>query len=301
MKKIKKNTPGQPADKKGPAGSVRKKKASTPFQRLTELTKWVDLVIEVLDGRLPLSTRHPASREIFGNRPRLLVISKSDISDSDKIKAYIKRLNAQAETTKELAVVLNLKGKGSNPQAFFEAALELTREKRESLVRKGLLPRPMRAMVVGIPNVGKSSLINWFVGSKKARTGDMPGVTRGNQWIKVHPELELLDTPGILPPTLFSGETMTRLALLNLVPQDSYDTLDIANLGATIMQSKYPKRPESYLEGLSTCDSPMYYMAEKKKFLANHGRIDDLRAANIFLRDIRDAKLGPITLDTVNE
>ena len=190
------------------------------------------------------------------------------------------------ETTKELAVVLNLKGKGSNPQAFFEAALELTREKRESLVRKGLLPRPMRAMVVGIPNVGKSSLINWFVGSKKARTGDMPGVTRGNQWIKVHPELELLDTPGILPPTLFSGETMTRLALLNLVPQDSYDTLDIANLGATIMQSKYPKRLESYLEGLSTCDSPMYYMAEKKKFLANHGRIDDLRAANIFLREI---------------
>jgi ribosome biogenesis GTPase A len=290
-------SPGRPPDKKGSTRISHKKKPTTAFQRLTELVKWVDLIIEVLDGRLPLSTRHPASKDIFGNRPRLIVYSKSDLSDLNKLRAHVKAFNASS--VNERAVILNLKGRGSNQAPFFEAALALTRSKREGLEKKGLLPRAMRAIVVGIPNVGKSSLINWFVGAKKAKTGDMPGVTKGTQWIKVHPEIELLDTPGILPPTLFSGEILLRLALLNLLPQDSYDNLEVANQGVLFLQKLYPAALEAYQPGLSETEMPMYYMAEARNYLANHGRVDDLRAANIFLRDLRDGKLGEITLDFI--
>lgn len=288
---------------------VRKRPPSTPFQRLVEIVKWVDLVIEVLDGRLPLSTRHPKSDDIFGGKPRLIIYSKLDMSDSKRLKEYVKRLNAEhAEARRRAAeeggprvvpmraVALCLKGR-DNKASFVESSLALTREKREALQKRGLLPRPMRAAVVGIPNVGKSSLINWFVGKKHARTGDMPGVTKGNQWIRVHPQLELLDTPGILPPTLFSQETMARLSVLNLVPPDTYDTLEAAQQGIRLMQKYYPAALDEYVPGLAEAQDGLIHIAEAKNFLASGAKLDDLRAANILLRDIRDAKLGPLTLD----
>ena len=272
----------------------------------------MDLVIEVLDGRLPVSTRHPRSDEIFGNKPRLVIYSKLDVADSRRLKDYVKQVNAQHEAEMERylqeggamlapmrAVAVSLKGR-DNKASFIESSLLLTKDKRESLERKGLLPRPMRACVVGIPNVGKSSLINWFIGKKHARTGDMPGVTRGNQWIRVHPQLELLDTPGILPPTLFSRETMSRLSVLNLVPPDTYDTLEAAHQALILLKRYYPEVLDKYVPGLAASADGLIHIAESKNFLASGAKLDDLRAANILLRDIRDGKLGPLTLDDLH-
>ncbi|MBL8081419.1 MAG: ribosome biogenesis GTPase YlqF [Candidatus Obscuribacter sp.] len=288
-----------PQDGKSKKSGVRKRPPTTAFQRLTEIVKWVDLVIEVLDGRLPISTRHPKSDEIFGSRPRLLIYSKLDVADSRRLKEYVKRVNEELAAQNgppSLAVALCLKGLSSKT-AFVEACLELTRSKRESLQGKGLLPRPMRACVVGIPNVGKSSLINWFIGKKHAKTGDMPGVTKGTQWIRVHPQLELLDTPGILPPTLFQKETMSRLSILNLVPPDTYDNLECAKQALVLMKRFYPRSLESYVPGLAEAEDGLIHIAQAKNFLASGAKLDDYRAANILLRDLRDAKLGNLTLD----
>lgn len=285
-----------------PAGQPTKiikkpKAASTPFQRLTEIVKWVDLVIEVLDGRLPETTRHPASRDIFGNKPRVLIYSKSDLSDGDKLRAFVKAASEQEQKgPPEKRLILDLKSM-AHKNTFIEAALAVTAEKRAALAKKGLLERPMRACVVGIPNVGKSSLINWFVGRKKAKTGDSPGVTRGTQWIRVHPQLEMLDTPGILPANLFSPEERQRLALLNLLPAEGYDNLEIAKFGLMLMRKYYPNRLETYLPGLSTYEDGLDYIAEKKHYLVFGGRLDHYRAATIFLRDLRAGKLGDITFD----
>ncbi|MCA0314173.1 MAG: ribosome biogenesis GTPase YlqF [Candidatus Melainabacteria bacterium] len=304
MPKPKPNKDGKGGMKPQPKSStgVRKRPPSTAFQRLTEIVKWVDLVIEVLDGRLPVSTRHPKSNEIFGSKPRLIIYSKLDMSDSRRLKAYVKSVNeefalsAENGGVQQQAVALCLKGLSSKA-SFVEACLALTKAKRESLNKKGLLPRPMRACVVGIPNVGKSSLINWFIGKKHARTGDMPGVTKGTQWIRVHPQLELLDTPGILPPTFFQKETMSRLSVLNLVPPDTYENLECAREALQLFKQYYPEALDKYLEGLAESGDGLNLLAEKRNFLTHGGKLDDYRAANILLRDIREGKLGGITLD----
>lgn len=280
-----------------------KKPASTAFQRLTELVKWVDLVIEVLDGRLPVSTKHPKSDEIFGSRPRLIIYSKADLSDSTRLKRYVKRLNEEYSSADwkgapVRAVVLSLKGH-DNKATFVDAALSLTRPKRETLERRGLLPRPMRACVVGIPNVGKSTLINWFIGKKHAKVGDSPGVTKGTQWIRVHPDLEMLDTPGILPPNLFGEETMVKLSVLNLVPSDTYDALTASQIGIELLKRHYASRLEDYVPGLTTCENSLEYIAKRKGYLAKGAKPDERRSANTFLRDIRAGKLGTITLDDI--
>jgi ribosome biogenesis GTPase A len=277
---------------------VPRKEPSTPFQILTELVKWVDLVIEVLDGRLPLSTRHPSSQEIFGNKPRLTIYSKLDLSDAERLQLLTKDdfENDDPENFHR-SLILSLKSRESKGK-FIDAALAVTTVKRQALERKGILPRPMRACVVGIPNVGKSSLINWFVGQKRTKVGDMPGVTKGTQWIRVDPQLEMLDTPGILPPTAMGTETLNRLAFLNLVPASTYDAEEIAQYGIATMQRLYPEKLEEYCKGLAEAKaSPLNHIAEVRRYLSSGARLDELRAANIFLRDIRDGKLGRLTID----
>lgn len=283
---------GKPAVKRAP-----RREPSTPFQRLTEISKWVDLIIEVLDGRLPESTRHPASKQIFGNKPRLTIYSKLDLADAERLKALtLGDFESDDPDDFHRSLILSLKSREFKGK-FISSALSITTQKRQALERKGILPRPMRACVVGIPNVGKSSLINWFIGQKRTKVGDMPGVTRGTQWIRVDPQLELLDTPGILPPTAMSAETHNRLAFLNLVPASTYNVEEIADFGVRTMQRLYPERLEEYCAGLAEAQQGMMHMAETRRYLASGARLDDLRAANIFLRDVRDGKLGRLTLD----
>ena len=187
----------------------------TAFQHLQEQLKFVDIIIEVLDARAPLSSRHPRSGQIFGGKPRILIITKEDLGDPALIKHWVKQFSEESKDGQALALSLKTE---KNKDKIFNLVLALTKDKRQQLAGKGLLPRPMRICVVGMPNVGKSSLINWLIGQKKTKVGNKPGVTKGAQWVRVHPQIELLDTPGILPAFAFSQDVSNKLAFLDFFP-----------------------------------------------------------------------------------
>jgi ribosome biogenesis GTPase A len=261
------------------------KGSSTAFQRLREQIKWVDLVIEVVDGRVPAASRHPNSEEIFGQKPRLLVVTKEDLSDRRVLEPW-----------HEKAVILSLKS-GKGRDKLFKRALELTKEKRDNLAKRGILPRPIRVCVVGMPNVGKSSLINWLIGTNKAKVADRPGVTKGNQWVRVHPQIELLDTPGILPVSALSKESVIRLALFNLVPASNYEVEEVARVGLDILKSKYPELTKSYSHGADLEGLSLEEIAQRKNFITTGAKPDHMRAAQTLLSDVRAGKFGRVSLD----
>ncbi|HEY9772191.1 MAG TPA: ribosome biogenesis GTPase YlqF [Planktothrix sp.] len=265
----------------------------TAFQILQEQLKYVDVVIEVLDARAPLSSRHPRSKDIFGAKPRILVVTKEDLGDPVLIRHWVKQFNEEGEDGKALALSLKT---DKNKEKVFNLVLAMTKEKREQLAAKGLLPRSMRLCVVGMPNVGKSSLINWLIGQKKTKVGNRPGVTKGAQWVRVHPQIELLDTPGILPAFSFSHEVSNKLAFFNLLPESAYDSEEIAERGLEQLRAQYPDLLKSYISQ-DQCALSLDEIARARNFLTTGGKLDRVRAANVFLADVRNGKLGRVTLD----
>jgi ribosome biogenesis GTPase A len=277
-----------PAQKKKP-----KSGAPTAFSRLKQQLQAVDVLFEVRDARLPKSSRHPKAGEIFGNKPRLIVLAKQDLADPEALKEWLKELSA-GENEAALAISLKL-NKGQDK--IVNEALRLTTAKRESLARKGLLPRPMRACVVGLPNVGKSSLINWLIGKRKTKVGDRPGITTGNQWVRVHPQLELLDTPGLLPPTAFTAETSLKLSLCNILPNDRYDIEEVASQGLSTLAALDGDLLKLYGTSLVESEPTLENLARARSCLGTGGRLDTRRAASIFLSDFRSGRLGRVVLD----
>jgi ribosome biogenesis GTPase A len=255
----------------------------------------VDLLIEVRDARLPISSVHPKAGEIFGNKPKLIVLAKEDLAESKQVKGWLTQLG---KTNDQEAIALSLKIQKGRDK-LLSLALKVTEAKRQALARKGLLPRPMRACVVGLPNVGKSSFINWLIGKRKTRTGDKPGITRGTQWVRVHPQLELLDTPGILPATAFNRDVSLKLALCNLIPEAHYDNEDIAEFGLSYIASTAPSSLKIYGSPLDETQPTLQNLAVARGCLAAGAKPDVKRAAALFLNDFRDGKLGPIMLDQI--
>jgi ribosome biogenesis GTPase A len=274
----------------------RPKAKPSAFQHLQDQLKWVDLIFEVRDARLPKSSRHPQSEQIFGTKPRVIVLGKEDIADSEQSKRWLDSLLAGGQ--QHAAICLSTKH-NRGKEKLIAVALKHTIAKREALQKRGLLPRAMRACVVGMPNVGKSSFINWLIGRKKAPVGDRPGVTKGAQWVRVHPQLELLDTPGILPPAAFAPETKLKLALLNLIPEGLYENEEIAANGIHLLGQMYPRYIENYGIDLTDTKTGLEQIAARRNCIGPGGTLDTRRAANIFLGDIRDGRLGRLTLDLV--
>jgi ribosome biogenesis GTPase A len=271
--------------------------SSTPFSRLQETLKWVDLVFEVLDARAPKSSRHPNAEKIFSHKPRLVVMCKEDLADPAFFSYWLKHaaMNEGDESPVD-AMSLSLKTQKSRDK-ILGAAIKVTADRREALRKRGLMDRPMRACVVGMPNVGKSSLINWLIGKNKAKVGNKPGVTRGPQWVRVHPQIELLDTPGFLPSVNFSEEVFLKLAVLNLVPANTYDAEHVARLGLGILKRLYPHALEGYMCDGPVSDATLEGFSSRRNFLTNGGNPDVARAAITFLTDLRNGKLGRVTLD----
>ncbi len=274
---------------------------ATAFKSLQETLKWVDLVIEVLDARAPLSSRHPNGQEIFGHKPRLVVLSKEDLADSNKVRDWLALMTTQSQSQEKpispnSVLSLSLKTQ-KNRGRILDIALQLTAEKRAARKVKGLLPRPMRAVVVGMPNVGKSSLINWMIGKNKAKAANKPGVTRGPQWVRVHPEIELLDTPGFLPPASLTEEVRLKLALLNLIPETTYDAEEISRHGLGMLKKIYPTLIEQYMPDSELNSVSLEDLATLRHFLTHGGKLDTARAASTFLSDLRNGRLGRMTLD----
>lgn len=257
------------------------------------MVKWVDLVIEVLDARVPLSTRHPNADEIFGNKPRLLVFTKSDLADSERTRRAIVDIEEQTDLPCLLVTLKSGAGKGQ----IMTACIDATKERLDALVKKGLLPRPMRICVVGLPNVGKSSLINWLIGLRKTKVGDRPGITKGTQWVRVHPKLELLDTPGILPPAQFPVHVKCKLAICNLLPNSTYDPIETAEEALLLLRKEYPSMLDRYISGLSEDEKGLIDVAQARNLLTSGAKPDINRAATLFLSELRDGKVGRFTLD----
>jgi len=278
-----------------PMGRGQRPKAKTSaFQHLQDQLKWVDLIFEVRDARVPKSSRHPQSDQIFGSKPRIIVLSKEDVSDLEQLQLWLMSLRGGGHG--HAAIALSTKY-NRGKEKLIALALKHTAAKREALQKRGLLPRAMRACVVGMPNVGKSSFINWLIGQRKTKVGDRPGVTKGAQWVRLHPQLELLDTPGILPPAAFEADTKLKLALLNLIPESLYEQEEIAGLGMQLVGQMYPQLIRDYGIDLSGADTGLEQLARKRNCIGPGGSLDTQRAATIFLNDVREGRLGRLTLD----
>ncbi len=262
---------------------------------IREQIKYVDLLIEVCDARAPFSSRHPKTKEIFANKPTLLILNKADLADKTLLLESISQFSNSAY---EKALSLSLKSK-TNKQSLLRLIKSLTDAKRAASIKKGINMPVTRICVIGMPNVGKSSLINWLSGRKQAKVADKPGVTRGPQWIKIGLGLELLDTPGILPRENLDKSIIEKLAILNLITGNPIDDESLANAILNFLAIHYPAAIKGYLQAddMNIENLNLEALAKKRNFLERGGKYNLGRAANTLITDLRCGKLGGIFLD----
>lgn len=268
---------------------------------IQEQIKLVDVVIEIVDARLPLSSRNPLLEELVGEKkPRVIILNKEDLADPQRTTYWLKYFD-QKQECKALAFNATI-GKKQLISKLKNALMELTTEKRERQARKGIRKQMIRCMIVGIPNVGKSTFINIIAGKKAAQTGDKPGVTRGAQWIRLDEDLELLDTPGILWPKFEDEEVGFRLAVSGAVNDDVFDNEEAAFQLIAFLQKHYPKllQERFKLEDTILLEEPLAILdqiGKNRGCLLKGGRIDYTKVSKGILLDFRQAKIGRITLE----
>ena len=270
-------------------------------RQIQEKLKLIDVAIELLDARLPMSSRNPMINDILHNKPRLIVMNKSDLADPDMNARWLKLFRGEGHAA--IAVDAST---GSNVSQIPVEARKLLEEKIQRQIAKGMKPRPVRALIVGIPNVGKSTLINKLAGRSVAATGDRPGVTKGQQWIRVGTEMELLDTPGILWPKFEDQEVGYRLAATGAIREEILNVEDIAFYALKYLASQYWDRlaerysleqPPVDMDNPDEILSIMEDIGRKRGCLMGGGRIDLEKASGIILRELRAGKMGRITLE----
>ena len=261
--------------------------------------KLVDVVIELLDARIPLSSKNPEIDKLAHNKPRVVVLNKSDLSDRAKLNKWISYY--QSKGIKAIPVD-TLKGSGVNK--IVEECKNVTKEKMDALKEKGRKERAIRVMIVGVPNVGKSSLINKLTGRKSTQTGDRPGVTKGKQWVRLKGNLELLDTPGILWPKFEDQKIALNLAFTRAIKDE---ILDIDTLGLKFIEKMSEIEPEK-LKARYKLDSlgeepleTMEMIGRKRGFILGRNELDYTRIAKTVLNEFREGKLGQITLEVTED
>ena len=266
---------------------------------IEENLKMIDVVVEILDSRIPYSGRNPYFNDIIKNKPRLIVMNKSDLSDKELTKQWIDWYRSNGITVIPISCTT---GQGVNK--ITSEARALIQDKIDRDKEKGRT-RTLKIMMVGIPNVGKSSLINRLVGKASAQTGDRPGVTKGKQWIRIKGDVELLDTPGILAPKFENQEIAKRLAYTGAIKDEIMDTellayslCDyLAKNYADLLCTRYKLDSVDSLEGHEILEK----IGRKRGFVISGGEVDTERAANMLLDELRAAKIGSITLESPDE
>ncbi|GIN91395.1 ribosome biogenesis GTPase A [Siminovitchia terrae] len=264
-------------------------------REVTEKLKLVDIVFELVDARIPVSSANPMLQEIIQQKQRLILLNKSDMADPDVTRQWISRFSE--EGNKALAIN-SQSGRGLNE--IIKAAEELLREKRDRRKAKGLKPRAIRAMIIGIPNVGKSTLINRLAKKNIAKTGNTPGVTRGQQWIKVGKDLELLDTPGILWPKFEDQEIGYKLALTGAIKDSLLNMQDIAVFALRFLEAHYPENMKKRYQLKEIPEDIVVlfdHIGKLRGCLTSGGEIDYEKTAETVIMDVRAQKLGNITFD----
>lgn len=261
-------------------------------RQVTEKIKLVDIVFELVDARIPLSSRNPILDEIIGEKPRVIILNKSDLADPIQTKRWVAYFNEQG-----IAAVPIVAQEGKGMKQLMEKAKEILQPKFDRRAAKGIKPRAIRAMSIGIPNVGKSTLINRFIKKNVAITGNKPGVTKAQQWLKLGKELELLDTPGILWPKFEDPAVGQKLALTGAIKDTILQLDEIAMYGIEIMKTYYPetfaKRYHLTEEELELGIPELLMLISERR-----GYRDDYsRAAEMLIYEIRSGKAGRFTLD----
>ena len=265
-------------------------------RQVTEKLKLIDIIFELVDARLPLSSRNPMIDEIIQHKPRLVLLNKADMADKQVTKEWIHYFQEKNIT----ALAIN-SHTGTGMKEIVTAAQGILAEKFERYKARGAKPGAIRAMIVGIPNVGKSTLINRLAKKNIAKTGNTPGVTKAQQWIKVGKELELLDTPGILWPKFEDQEVGQKLALTGAIKDAVLNLEDVALFGINFLEEKYPARLKEWLkiEGELPQDivGKFDLIGEKKGLFMGNREIDYDKVTDLIIRDIRNEKFGPLSLE----
>ncbi|WP_046175074.1 ribosome biogenesis GTPase YlqF [Domibacillus indicus] len=268
-------------------------------RQVTEKLKLVDIIFELVDARLPLSSRNPMIDEILNQKPRLVILNKEDMADPAATKnwiAYFKEQGIEAVSVNSQA--------GNGLDKIVKAAEQILKEKFDRMRARGMKPRAMRAMIVGIPNVGKSTLINRIAKKNIAKTGNMPGVTKAQQWIKTAKNLELLDTPGILWPKFEDPEIGYKLALTGAIKDSILNLQDVAIWGLRFLEGQYPSRLEErygYQELPDDMAAVFDQIGERRGALSSGGGIDYDKVTDIIIRDVRTMQFGRLTFDVPPE
>lgn len=271
-------------------------------REIEERLKLIDIVFELLDTRVPLSSRNPMIDQILQQKPRLILLNKADLGDPKTTEQWIRYFQSQKLT----ALAIN-SAAGQPRKIIQQQTKQLLQQKINTQLKKGVRPRAMRALIVGIPNVGKSTLINRLAGKQIAATGDRPGVTKGQQWIKAGGELELLDTPGILWPKFEDPMVGLRLAATGAIKSEILDPEEVAFYLLKYLIEHYPSVITERLsidENLpQDLENPLEIVALLEAFgrrrgcLQSGGSVDLEKASGILLREFRSGKLGDITLE----
>ena len=261
-------------------------------KKLKEQVNVVDVIIEVLDARIPLSSMYPDITKLINNKPRLILLNKSDLAQNEETKNWINRIKEQtkchvmatsASDNKDLSKILN-------------KIVELGQPKIISLVKKGMLPRAVRVMVVGMPNVGKSSIINKLIKKAKTKTGAKAGVTREQQWVRINPKVDLLDTPGIIPLKQEDQNKAYKLAFVDSIGEHAYDVEAVCRIFIDTVNKFHPELIKNYYK-LEDLETTLENIALKRNWILQGGRADTKRCAQNILNDFRTGRLGKLTLD----
>ena len=283
-----------------------------PKRMMQENVRLVDLVIEILDARVPLSGRNPDVDQLAQGKQRMIILSKADLADPELTAEYVNYF-----TKKKIeAIALDARTRKANTQVM-KALSKITKEKKERDQKRGIRNRPVRAMICGIPNVGKSTFINSLSGRSSAKTGNKPGVTKGKQWISFA-GLELLDTPGILWPKFEDQNVGVRLALVGSIRDEILDEEDLARRLLEILLRRYPSLlrdryfvsddakdaveiPEQSEYNDRELHEILVQIAAVRNLLRSGAEPDPVRAAHLLLDDFRSGRIGRITLDELPE
>lgn len=266
-------------------------------REIGEAVKQVDIVIEIIDARIPIASRNPILNEIIGNKPRIIVLNKCDLADTKINQIWVQKLNK--ENQRALLVDSN---QGIGTKDVVKVACEIMKEKLDKQLEKGRIGGSIKAMVVGIPNVGKSTFINKVAGKQTTVTGNKPGVTKKNQWVRLDDKIQLLDTPGVLWPKLDNELYARHLAYIGTIKDE---VVDIEELSVYLLDELVECYKEELYSRFKVADDFSYEMTyelleeigRKRGCLVKGGEVDYTKVANILMEEFRSGKIGRISLE----
>lgn len=264
------------------------------LRQIKEDIRLIDLVIELCDARIVSSSRNPEIRQLTNGKAHLVILNKADLAEQSVTDEWIRYFRENGTQ----AIAIDSRSR-KDVKKINDAIMRVTEEKRQRDLRRGIKNRPVRALIAGIPNVGKSTLTNSLSGKKSTRTGDKPGVTKGKQWIHVNKGLDLLDTPGILWPKFEDTHTGEALALFSAIADNVFEKEELALVLYHTMVKNYPGRITAAYNLSEDLDDAevLPSIARSKNLVLSEGREDTRRAADLFLDDLRSGKLGRVSLE----